>query len=95
MRKFLTRAGLGSRSRPLGTHGATSSSVRHWSLVIIQLGLRAWSLFTSWFYLDDYNLLLDAQSALRRPDYLLDPYNSHLMPGRPIASPGPSNPPGR
>ena len=55
-------------------------------LVLAQLGLRAWALYRSWFYLDDYNLLLDAQGEAVDADYLLTPYNSHLMPaGRLIA----------
>jgi hypothetical protein len=50
-------------------------------LVLCQLAFRAWVVYPSWFFLDDYNLLHD---ATRRPltlDYLLTPYNSHLMPG--------------
>jgi hypothetical protein len=50
-------------------------------LILCQLAFRAWVLYPSWFFLDDYNLLHD---ATRRPlslDYLLTPYNSHLMPG--------------
>lgn len=50
-------------------------------LVLCQLAFRAWVLYPSWFFLDDYNLLRD---ATRRPltlDYLLTPYNAHLMPG--------------
>lgn len=55
-------------------------------MVIAQVTLRAWALYPSWFYLDDYNLLLDAQGRTLDADYLLTPYNSHLMPaGRLIA----------
>jgi hypothetical protein len=50
-------------------------------MVLCQVAFRAWVLYPSWFFLDDYNLLHD---ATRRPltlDYLVAPYNSHLMPG--------------
>jgi len=50
-------------------------------LVLVQLGLLAWALFTNWFYYDDFSLLLDAQDARFDLDYLLDPWNVHLMPG--------------
>jgi hypothetical protein len=55
-------------------------------MVIIQLAFRAWALYPSWFYLDDYNLLSDAQGHRLDIGYLLEPYNSHLMPaGRLVA----------
>src|SRR3954447_23630837 len=50
-------------------------------LILCQLAFRAWAMYRSWFFLDDYNLLHD---ATRRPlslNYLLTPYNGHLMPG--------------
>jgi hypothetical protein len=50
-------------------------------MIIAQLALRAWALFPSWFYLDDYNLLIDAQGQRLDLSYLFEPYNSHLMPG--------------
>ncbi|MCW2867301.1 MAG: hypothetical protein JWR20_1489 [Marmoricola sp.] len=49
------------------------------ALVAVQLGLRAWALFPSWFYGDDYILLIRARAGLG-PDYLLAPHNGHLMP---------------
>jgi len=50
-------------------------------MVVAQLVFRAWALYPSWFYLDDYNLLIDAQGQRLDLGYLLSPYNSHLMPG--------------
>lgn len=50
-------------------------------MVIAQLAFRAWALFPSWFYLDDYSLLLDAKAHHLGLGYLLTPWNSHLMPG--------------
>ena len=51
-------------------------------MVLLAAGFRAWALYPSWFYLDDYNLLLTASdSAVPSLSYLLEPYNSHLMPG--------------
>src|SRR6476469_8525992 len=49
-------------------------------LVLAQLAFRAWAVFPSWFYLDDYHLLRDAQTSHSVGD-LLAPYNGHLMPG--------------
>ncbi len=50
-------------------------------LIIGQLAFRAWALYPSFFFLDDYNLLIDAQGQRLDLSYLLSPYNSHLMPG--------------
>ncbi|WP_309650629.1 hypothetical protein [Nocardioides sp.] len=50
-------------------------------MILVQLAWRAWALFPSWFFLDDYNLLLDATQRPLDLGYLLDPYNGHLMPG--------------
>lgn len=44
------------------------------------VALRAWFIGPSWFFLDDFNLLADADRSLSW-DYLLTPYNGHLMPG--------------
>lgn len=54
-------------------------------MVLAQLALRAWVLYPSWFYLDDFRLLDDARrEGLGRP--LLDPYDSQFMPlGRALA----------
>ncbi len=51
------------------------------TLIVANTLFRGWALFNSWFYLDDYNLLLEATSRRLDAQYLLDPYNSHLMPG--------------
>lgn len=51
------------------------------ALVIGQLVFRAWALYPSWFYLDDYGLLLEAQDQSPTLDYALTPWNGHLMPG--------------
>lgn len=50
-------------------------------LVVANLALRAWALYPSWFYSDDYSLMLDAHGTRLDADYLLAPFNSHLMPG--------------
>lgn len=49
-------------------------------MILAQLGFRAWALFPSWFYLDDYKMLRDAQDHRGIGD-LFTPYNGHLMPG--------------
>jgi hypothetical protein len=49
--------------------------------VAAQLGLRGWALYGGWFYLDDYNLLHDAETGPLSLGRLLEPYNDHLMPG--------------
>jgi hypothetical protein len=50
------------------------------ALVALQLLTRGWALSSNWFYTDDYALLRDAGTGLSGT-YLLDPLNSHLMPG--------------
>lgn len=55
-------------------------------LVAIQLGLRAWTLSGTWFHQDDFSLILDARASRFDADYLLTPWNNHLMPlGRALA----------
>lgn len=49
-------------------------------MILAQLCFRAWALYGSWFYLDDYHLLRDAQLHRGVGD-LLAPYNGHLIPG--------------
>ena len=50
-------------------------------MISAQLAFRAWALYPSWFYTDDYTLLNRAR-AHRLPDleYLSDHFNSHFMP---------------
>lgn len=50
-------------------------------LVVLDVALRARALYTSWFFSDDYSLMMDAQGTRLDADYLLTPFNSHLMPG--------------
>jgi hypothetical protein len=50
-------------------------------MVLAQVAFRSWVVSPSWFFLDDYNLLNDAVGRPVTVGYLLDPYNSHLMPG--------------
>lgn len=47
-------------------------------LILLQLGFRTWALLRSWFYLDDYQLLREAQT--HGLSNLMVPHNSHLMP---------------
>ena len=51
-------------------------------LISVQLGFRAWALYPSWFFVDDYRLMLDARSS-DRPNlqYLVSPFDSQFMPG--------------
>lgn len=50
-------------------------------MVIAQLALRAWVLYPSWFFLDDYDLLRDATGSRLDSHYLLTPFSGRLMPG--------------
>jgi hypothetical protein len=73
----------GSRQPATSGTSAMLSTVGRMGLVLVLLHLafRAWASLESWFYLDDYKLLLDARVSSFGPDYLLLPYNSNLMPG--------------
>lgn len=50
-------------------------------LIVVSLFFRAWAVYPGWFFLDDYNLLHDARVDGFTLDYLMTPYNGHLMPG--------------
>jgi hypothetical protein len=50
-------------------------------MIGLQLVHRAWAVYTGYFYTDDYLLLLEAKREGLTLDYLMSPFNSHLMPG--------------
>lgn len=50
-------------------------------LVALHVGFRAWVVYPSWFFLDDFNLLHQAERPTPGLSYLIEPYNGHLMPG--------------
>ncbi|MXG88537.1 hypothetical protein [Nocardioides flavescens] len=55
-------------------------------MIALQLGLRAWALFPSWFYSDDYRLMTQARDQGFGRAYLGEPFDGHLLPlGRAIA----------
>lgn len=81
MRELGRRVGrlLGNTTRPTETARLVIGAGV--LMILAQLVFRAWALYPSWFYLDDYNLLLEASGQRLDLEYLLAPYNSHLMPG--------------
>ncbi|MCW2795397.1 MAG: hypothetical protein JWM79_894 [Nocardioides sp.] len=55
-------------------------------MVVAQLAFRAWALYPSWFYADDYRLVGQARDSSLGVDYLTRPYDSQFMPvGRLLA----------
>ncbi|GEP37218.1 hypothetical protein NPS01_08810 [Nocardioides psychrotolerans] len=76
-------------ARPRRSWAERAGWVEHPQLVVItgaamvigQLVFRAWALYPSWFYLDDYGLLLEAQDQSPTLGYAMTPWNGHLMPG--------------
>jgi hypothetical protein len=55
-------------------------------LVAAHLAFRAWAIWSSWFLLDDFNLLSQGQVSSPDWQYLAEPYNGHLMPGGRLVS---------
>lgn len=49
-------------------------------LILLQLMWRAWALYPSWFFTDDYRLMYDSLGVPLSWDYLADPFDSHFMP---------------
>lgn len=50
-------------------------------LVLVGLALHAWALYPSWFFLDDYVLLDEAQGQGLDLGYLTTPVNDRPAPG--------------
>jgi len=49
-------------------------------MVVAQVAFRAWALYPSWFYTDDYRLMRDAQHQQLSWEYLSRPFDSQFMP---------------
>lgn len=77
---------LGTRARTWGrglSHPVIAVAL---GLVALQTVFRAWALYPSWFYTDDYRLLYDATHSDLSVSYLLEPFDSQFMPfGRFVA----------
>lgn len=50
------------------------------AMLLVSTAFRGWALSSSWFFLDDYNLLNDARAGGLSLSSLLTPYNGHFMP---------------
>lgn len=56
------------------------------AMVLAGTGLRAWAVYPSWFYTDDYRFLHDARAEPFGWDYLARPFDNQFMPlGRALA----------
>lgn len=55
-------------------------------LIGAQLALRGWALFNSWFYWDDFILLIDAAENPPSLQFLFSPHDSQLMPAGRLAA---------
>lgn len=69
------------------SRGGSLRSVISHPVVAVGLGLvtaqalfRAWAIYPSWFYTDDYRLLYDATSSDLDLSYLTSPFDSQFMP---------------
>ena len=52
------------------------------AILLLQVLLRGWTCLRGYFYLDDFVFTGRAmEHPLWSPEYLLEPYNSHVMPG--------------
>src|SRR5918993_5174107 len=49
------------------------------ALLVIQLGLRTWAAWSSWYFLDDL-IFLRRYAEASSWDYLVEPYNGSIMP---------------
>ena len=50
-------------------------------MIAAQIAFRAWALYPSWFYTDDYTLMNRARTtSFPGVHYLTEPFNSHFMP---------------
>lgn len=79
MRTFLARAYRSLPALATSPHSRQLVFAAAVVMILAQLGFRAWALYPSWFYSDDYLLLLRAKDGLDL-QYLLEPHNGHLMP---------------
>lgn len=52
-----------------------------YALVAVHVAVRGWSIWSSWFYADDFKLLQEGLIPRPGPGYLVDSYNGHLMAG--------------
>ncbi len=50
------------------------------TMVAAQLAFRAWAVYPSWFFADDYRLMYDAAGTRLSWSQLLAPFDSHFMP---------------
>ena len=73
---------LSAASSTTGTKPATTQLVVGVALMMVaaQLGFRAWALYSSWFFTDDYRLMLDAHGTPLSWRYAWTSFDSHVMP---------------
>jgi hypothetical protein len=82
-----TRQRLRTLGGRLSAHSWTESETRHLVLgaaalmILAATAFNSWALFNSWFYGDDYVLLVRADQGRLGLDYLLEPHDARLLPG--------------